>query len=83
MPVFKVHDQRIEAPTIYAAYAIRFGVTLAEAIADRDLPLTTEDCAREFFHGCGRQPTDAEMAVMHPESVSAVLNHIRDYQREA
>ncbi len=77
MPKFKCHGQTIQAPSFDAAYAIRFNVSIAEAIADRGEPMTQDELSIRFKEAAGRLPTEAEMSTMHPESKSSVSEFYR------
>lgn len=68
MKTFKIHDQSIEARTVYQAYAIRFNCTIASAIADRDFPMTTQECIDVYFESTGNNPNNSEILEMHPET---------------
>jgi len=52
----------------FTDYANEHGVTLAEAIADRDHPMTKHDCIHIFSSEAGRNPTEDELDVMRPDA---------------
>lgn len=72
MPKFECHGQIIEARTYEEAYSIRFFVTVAEAIADRDYPATEKELIVLFLESTGRAPTAKEIDTMSPDLVRTI-----------
>lgn len=77
MPRYNMHGRWVIADTLDLAYAKRFECSVAEAIGDRDIPMTREQCEERFFESEGRAPTPEEMDLMHPESISEVIEALR------
>lgn len=81
MSSFKVNGQIIQAPSFDAAYALAHGVSIAEAIADRDDPCTREELVTRFIAAAGRGPTEGEMDTMKPNSYGDCLSE--DVRRQS
>ena len=51
----------------YVEYAEQYKCSIAQAIHDRDWPLTREECRTEFLKATGREPDASEMVQMRPD----------------
>lgn len=80
MPKFNCHNRQIETTTFDAAYAIRFEVSIAQAIADRDEPMTAQQLRDRFRAAALCEPTLAEMEIMYPNSEGAIVEEIERYR---
>ena len=56
----------------HVLYAAKYNCTIAEAICDRDWPMTEAECVEAFTEAAGRQPTETEVAVMRPDTSESV-----------
>lgn len=70
----------MKSPNIFAEYAKAYQCSIAEAIADRDAPMTLEDCVEAFTEASGRAPSSEEIEIMHPESSAYVFRWIREQE---
>ena len=71
--------KKYQKETSWAKYANSFNVSLAQAIADRDEPMTKADCIEAFVASCGREPTTLDLEIMRPDSEETVAEQIRYY----
>lgn len=74
------HRERMMTHTEYAK---RYNCTLAEAIADRDWPMTESECIACFFKEAGRKPTKAEVLDMRPDSDYSVRDAREEFDSMA
>lgn len=61
----------------FLKYASTHNCSVAQAIADRDWPLTRDECAKEFLDVTGKMPTQDEMWEMRPDQDEAVSEYRR------
>lgn len=64
----------------YQGYAKSYNCTIAEAIRDRDWPLSRAECVADFNEAAGRAPTEDEIETMAPNSARCIAGY-RDDQR--
>lgn len=56
----------------FEKYALHHGVSTADAIADRNYPMSKADCLEIFEEIEGREATEEEIEIMEPDHESTI-----------
>lgn len=66
----------------FKIYAKNYNVTLAQAIRDRDWPMTKNQCVQAYLEAAGKLPSETEIKEMRPDSQSTIQyqNELQDWE---
>lgn len=63
-------------------YAQEYKCSIAQAICDRDWPMTLDRCKKEFFDAAGREPTPEDIKEMRPDSDESTQSYEEWYYHD-
>lgn len=56
----------------FKSYAKQYGCSIAEAIHDRDFPMSEAECVKAFKQDTGLNPSAEDIATMRPDCQSVI-----------
>lgn len=69
--------------TMFNDYAEKYKVSIADAISDRDWPMTINECIKAFNDSTGRLPNEQEVQDMRPDNYGVVTKERLQHDMEA